>query len=139
MKQVVIALAALAATAYIAPASYALDCDPDDVSEVAECMESIIKLPSMISDDMPSMPSMGGGRPSRAEMMASIFSMLSRMDVTRGVSTANAGSFGFAVSPKCLGSLASLASNLLGAMPAEAEVADLQRVERPDAGLQRLP
>ena len=71
MKQVVIALAALAATAFIAPASYALDCDPDDVSEVAECMESIIKLPSMISDDMPSMPSMGGGRPSRAEMMGS--------------------------------------------------------------------
>ena len=66
MKQVVIALAALAATAFIAPASYALDCDPDDVSEVAECMESIIKLPSM----MPDMPKMGGGgRMSRAEMM----------------------------------------------------------------------
>jgi hypothetical protein len=65
MKQVVIALAALAASAFVAPASYALDCDPDDVSEIAECMESILKIPSM----MPDMPKAGGRGMSRSEMM----------------------------------------------------------------------
>jgi hypothetical protein len=77
MKQIVIALAALAATAFIAPATYAADCDPEDVSGVAECMETIVKLPSMLPDmpEMPSMPNMGstpkmGGRgASKAAMM----------------------------------------------------------------------
>jgi hypothetical protein len=43
MNKLIIAMAALAASAFFAPASHAFDCDADDIGEVAECARKIIK------------------------------------------------------------------------------------------------
>ena len=47
MNKIVIALAALFASAMFAPAAQALDCDADDASDIADCMRSIMKAPAI--------------------------------------------------------------------------------------------
>ena len=47
MNKIVIALAALFASAMFAPAAQALDCDADDASDIADCMRSVMKAPGM--------------------------------------------------------------------------------------------
>jgi hypothetical protein len=47
MNKIVIALAAFFASAAFVPAAQAMDCDPDDVADVAACMRGMIKMPSL--------------------------------------------------------------------------------------------
>jgi hypothetical protein len=47
MNRIVIVLAALVASAAFVPAAQAMDCDPDDVADVAACMRGMMKMPSV--------------------------------------------------------------------------------------------
>lgn len=47
MNKLVVALAALFASAVLAPAAQAFDCDADDASDVAECVRSAMKVPGI--------------------------------------------------------------------------------------------
>ena len=47
MNRIIIALAALFASAIFVPAAHAECSDPDDASDVADCVRSIVKVPGM--------------------------------------------------------------------------------------------
>lgn len=47
MNKIVIALAALFASAVFTPAAQAFDCDADDAADVADCARSVMKMPGI--------------------------------------------------------------------------------------------